>query len=219
MLTSTIVITGCSNVGANKRSNPVGAETDSESIVTAGTASYETASGTTRNTDPSLLPVVNVFASQNTVGAGTDVNLRAEAIDPAGSPVTIEWESSDGILTSVSGSSAVWQAPAYTSNSVISCIATNARGGRTQADVKIDVIGNSTYKLNILIDRCCLAAAVSDSSDSDFVPVAGARVILKAFDDVGITDKNGNVEFNVTQAERVASYSDIEVSYKDWDVT
>lgn len=219
LLTSTIVITGCSNVGANKRSNPVGAETDSESIVTAGTASYETASGTTRNTDPNLLPVVNVFASQNTVGAGTDVNLRAEAIDPAGSPVTIEWESSDGILTSVSGSSAVWQAPAYTSNSVISCIATNARGGRTQADVKIDVIGNSTYKLNILIDRCCLAAAVSDSSDSDFVPVAGARVILKAFDDVGITDKNGNVEFNVTQAERVASYSDIEVSYKDWDVT
>ncbi len=219
LLSSTIAITGCSDIGANKRSNPVGAEGDAETVVTAGTASYETASGTPRNTDPTLLPVVNVYASGNTVGAGTDVNFRAEAIDPAGSPITIEWQSSDGILTSVSGSSAVWQAPAYTSNSVVSCIATNARGGRTTADVNIEVIGNSTYKLNILIDRCCLAASVSDSTDSDFVPVAGARVILKAFNDVAITDKNGNVEFNVTQANKVATYSDIEVAYKDWDVT
>lgn len=218
LLASTVAITGCSDIGANKRSNPAGAETDAETVVTAGAFSTSVASGTTRNIDTSLLPVVNVYASQNTVGAGTDVNLRAEAIDPAGSAVSLEWESSDGILTSVNGSSAVWQAPAYTSKSVVSCIATNTRGGKTKSDVTIDVIGNSTYKLNVLVDRCCLAASVSDSCDSDYVPVAGARVVLKAFNDVAITDRNGNVEFNVTQAEKIATYSDIEVSYKDWDI-
>ncbi|MBP5467845.1 MAG: hypothetical protein J6Z11_01215 [Candidatus Riflebacteria bacterium] len=105
-----LVITGCSDVGANKRTNPVASETDSETNVSTGSASTDS-TDTPRTTESSLLPVVNIYASQNIVGAGNDINLRAEAIDPAGAPVTLTWDASEGILTSVSGSSAVWQAP------------------------------------------------------------------------------------------------------------
>ena len=216
LLASTVVITGCST--ATKRSNPLGSETDAESNVTEGSQTSGVDSEPSRNNDANLLPVVNVFASQTTVGAGNDINLRAEAIDPAGSPVTVEWQSTDGILVSVNGSSAVWQAPAYTSKPVISCVVTNSRGGKTKNDLEIEVIGNSFYKLNLLVDRCSFAASVSDSSEEDFVPAAGARVVLKAFNDVAISDRNGNVEFVVTQANKIATYSDIEVSYRDWNV-
>lgn len=216
-LLSVVFFTGCSNIGANKRTNPVASETDPETNVSTGT---KTSDSTTRNADNSLLPVINLYASQNIVGAGSEINLRAEAIDPAGAPVTLTWDSSEGILTSVNGSSAVWQAPNHTSNSVVSCTATDVRGGKTTANLEIEVIGNSVYKLNILADRCSLSAGVSsENTENAYVPVAGARVILKAFNDVAVSDKDGNVEFDVTQVEKIATYSDIEVSYKDWDIT
>ena len=216
---SCFLFTGCSNVGANKRTNPAGAETDPESTVTAASSSSDDDS-TTRTTETSFLPVVNLYASQNTVGAGNDINLRAEAIDPAGAPVTLTWDASDGILTSVNDSSAVWQAPAYTSQSTVSCTATDVRGGKTTAKLEIEVIGNSIYKLNVLVDRCSLSAPVSsNNTDNAFVPAAGARVILKEFNDTAVTDTNGNAEFNVTQADKIATYSDIIVSYKEWNVT
>ena len=217
-ITSCFLFTGCSDVGANKRTNPAGAETDPESTVTAASSSSDNT--TTRTAETSFLPVVNLYASQNTVGAGSDINLRAEAIDPAGAPVTLTWDASEGILTSVNGSSAVWQAPDYTSQSTVSCTATDVRGGKTTASLEIEVIGNSIYKLNVLIDRCSLSAPASwNNTDNAFVPAAGARVILKEFNNTAVTDTNGNVEFNVTQADKIATYSDIVVSYKDWNVT
>ncbi|MBQ2593428.1 MAG: Ig-like domain-containing protein [Candidatus Riflebacteria bacterium] len=217
-ITSCLFFTGCSNVGANKRTNPAGAETDPESSVSTGSSSTD--NPTTRTAETSFLPVVNIYASQNIVGAGSDINLRAEAIDPAGAPVTLTWDASEGILVSVNGSSAVWQAPAYTSKSTVSCTATDVRGGKSTANIEIEVIGNSMYKLNILVDRCSLfAPASSNNPDNPFVPAAGARVILKEFNDVAVSDKNGNVEFNVTQADKIATYSDIIVSYKDWNIT
>ncbi len=214
-----LVITGCSDVGDNKRTNPVASETDSETNVSTGSASTDS-TDTPRTTESSLLPVVNIYASQNIVGAGNDINLRAEAIDPAGAPVTLTWDASEGILTSVSGSSAVWQAPNYSSKSVVSCTATDVRGGKTTEKVEIEVIGNSTYKLNIMADRRSLSAAVnSNDSDNPYIPVAGARVTLKAFNEVAVSDKNGDVVFDVTQADRIATYSDIEVTFKEWDIT
>ena len=66
-ITSCFLFTGCSNVGANKRTNPAGAETDPESTVTAASSSSD--NNTTRTTETSFLPVVNLYASQNTVGA------------------------------------------------------------------------------------------------------------------------------------------------------
>ncbi len=216
-LISIFTFTGCSNVGANKRTNPVAGETDAETNVSTATASTDSE---TKTINSSLLPVVNLYASQKVVGAGSEINLRAEAIDPAGAPVTLTWDSDEGILVNVNGSSAVWQAPDHTSNSVVSCTATDVRGGKTTANIEIEVIGNSKYKLNILVDRCSLYATVnSENTEDDYVPVAGARVILKAFNEVAVSNTNGDVEFDVTQAEKIATYSDIEVTFKDWDIT
>ena len=216
-LLSIFTFTGCSNVGANKRTNPVAGETDAETYLSTGTASTDSG---TKTVESSLLPVVNIYASQNIVGAGAEINLRAEAIDPAGAPVTLTWDSNEGILVNVSGSSAVWQAPNYSSSSVVSCTATDVRGGKTTADVEIEVIGNSKYKLNILIDRCSLSASTSaENTENAYVPVAGARVILKAFNDVAVSNTNGDVEFDVTQTEKIATFSDVEVSFKDWNIT
>ena len=182
-LISIFTFTGCSNVGANKRTNPVAWETDAETNVSTATASTDSE---TKTINSSLLPVVNLYASQKVVGAGSEINLRAEAIDPAGAPVTLTWDSDEGILVNVNGSSAVWQAPDHTSNSVVSCTATDVRGGKTTANIEIEVIGNSKYKLNILVDRCSLYATVnSENTEDDYVPVAGARVILKAFNEIG----------------------------------
>ena len=216
-VTSCFMFTGCSNVGANKRTNPAAAETDPETTVSTGSSTTD--NNATRTAESSFLPVVNIYASQNTVGAGSDINLRAEAIDPAGAPVTLTWDATEGILTSINGSSAVWQAPNYSSKSTVSCTATDVRGGKSTANVEIDVIGNSIYKLNILVDRCSLFANVSSNDpENPFVPVAGARVVLKAFNDVAVTDRDGNAEFSVNQANKIATYSDIEVSYKDWNI-
>ena len=215
-LTSCFVFTGCSDVGANKRTNPIAGETDAEATVSTGTSSTDT---TSRTTESSFLPVVNIYASQNVVGANSEVNLRAEAIDPAGAPVTLTWDADEGILTSVEGSSAVWQAPSKSSRSTVSCTATDVRGGKTTANLEIEVIGNSKYNVNILVDRCSLNASVSsENPENAYVPVAGARVYLKAFNSTSITDRSGNAEFDVTQAETIATYSEIEVSYKDWDI-
>ncbi len=215
-VSSCFVFTGCSDVGANKRANPVASETDSETSVSTGSSSTDT----TKSPENSLLPVVNIYASQNIVGAGNEINLRAEAIDPAGAPVTLTWDSSEGILVNVSGSTAVWQAPGHSSSSVVSCTATDVRGGKTTANVEIEVIGNSTYKLNILADRRSLNASVSaENTENTYVPVAGARVTLKAFNNVAVSDKNGDVVFDVTQTDTIATYSDIEVSFKEWDIT
>ena len=43
-----LVITGCSDVGANKRTNPVASETDSETNVSTGSASWRDRIQTTR---------------------------------------------------------------------------------------------------------------------------------------------------------------------------
>ena len=215
-LTSCVLFTGCSDVGANKRTNPVGSETDAEATVSTGTSSTDT---TSRPADNSLLPVVNVYSSKNVIGAGNEINLRAEAIDPAGAPVTLTWDANEGILISVNGSTAVWQAPTYSSRSIVSCTATDVRGGKTTANVEIEVIGNSKYKLNILADRRSLTASVnSQDTDNAYVPVAGARVVLKALNEIAVSDKNGNIEFDVTQVDKIATFSDIEVTFKEWDI-
>lgn len=211
-----LTVSGCGT--ASKTANPAGANTNPESTVSAGTLSSD--EETTSSPSTGFLPVVNVTASSNTVGAGSDVYLRAEAIDPAGAQVSLAWEASDGILTNVNGSSAVWQAPLMSSKSIVSCIATDVRGGKTQADVEIEVIGNSIYKLNIMADRSSLMNSVSSANtNSAYLPVAGARVFVKAFNATGVTDKNGDVEFNVTQTDKIAKTSEVTVNFKNWNIT
>ena len=82
-----LTASGC---GTSKKStNPVGADTRSESTVTAGQAGSLDDESTVKTPESKLLPVINVYASQNIVGANAEVNLRAEAIDPTGAQVSL----------------------------------------------------------------------------------------------------------------------------------
>ncbi len=192
--------------------NPTAA--DPETSINRGDS---TASDTTGLT---LAPVVNVFASKTIVGPLTEIDLRAEAVDPAGGQVTIAWQAESGTIINTNGSNAIWKAPAQTSSNKIVCIATDVRGTSTKAEVTVEVIGNAVYRLIINADRSSLLTSrITSDPASPFVAVAGARVSIEGFADSGVTDAAGAVEFNLDQSTAVASSAQVTVSYYDWEAS
>lgn len=201
---------GCTNANSISKLNPAAA--DPESVINLP------AEDTTRATE--LKPVVNIFAAKDVVGPGAEILLRAEAIDPAGGAVSVAWDTTAGIIINTDGSSAVFKAPEQTSKAVVSCVATDVRGGRTTATVEIEVIGNSTYRLNITADRTAIVSGkASGDTSSPFVPVGGARVEMQGLGEIGITSSDGMVEFNIDQTRQVATWSNVIVKYLDWEIT
>ncbi|HNX77589.1 MAG TPA: Ig-like domain-containing protein [Candidatus Rifleibacterium sp.] len=209
-----VAIAGCTSSNSLSSLNPTAADTDTEAAITRGDGT-NTASNTSTIT---LAPVVNIYTARNTVGPQAEVDLRAEAIDPAGGQVNIAWESPTGTFISTSGSNATWKAPLESSKNTITCIATDVRGKSTRAEVSIEVIGNAVYRLVINADRTSLVTSrLSADAGALFVPVAGARVEIAGFGSSGVTDASGMVEFNLDQGESVASSAQISVSYYDWE--
>ena len=205
-----MVIAGCTSSNSISSLNPVAA--DAEADITIGDTTE------TRATD--LLPVVNIYAARSVVGPEAELSLRAEAIDPAGGQVTIAWEASAGNLISTDGSNAVWKAPAQTSTNIITCIATDVRGGKATADYSVEVVGNSTYRLTVMADRTSVQTSrITSDPTSPVVPVAAARVELAAIGEIGVSDGNGMVEFNIDQASALATSTLVIVRHGDWEVS
>lgn len=202
---------GCSSANSVSSLNPAAA--DPESSINLG----ETASDTK---SLELVPVVNIFTSRTVVGPGTEIDLRAEAIDPAGGQVSLVWEASDGVMINTNGSNAIWKAPAQTSNAKVACVATDVRGKSARAEVSIEVIGNAVYRLVITADRSSLLTSrITSDATNPFVPVAGARIEMQGFGDIGVTDSSGMVEFNIDQSSAVATGSQVIVRYYDWEIS
>lgn len=206
----TIIVTGCSSVNSIDSLNP--AAPDPETELNIGK--------TTETPSVNAVPVVNIYAARNVVGPQGELNLRAEAIDPAGGQVSIAWQASDGNIISTEGSNAVWKAPAQTSTSIITCIATDVRGGQASAEYSVDVVGNSTYRLTINADRTSvLTGRINIDSTSPVVPISGARVELAAIGETAVSDGNGMVEFNIDQAQVLATSTLVIVKYLDWEIS
>ncbi|PKL46885.1 MAG: hypothetical protein CVV42_15000 [Candidatus Riflebacteria bacterium HGW-Riflebacteria-2] len=204
-----LTIAGCSSTNSISSLNPAAADPESELNI---------GSTETRTSNP--VPVVVIYASRNVVGPEAELNLRAEAIDPTGGQVTITWEASDGNIISSDGSNAVWKAPSQTSTNIITCIATDVRGGQAKADYSVDVVGNSTYRLNILADRTSiLTGRISGDPASPVVPISGARIELSAVGEVGVSDSSGMIEFNIDQAQALATSTLVTVKYLTWEVS
>lgn len=205
-----VTIVGCSSANSISSLNPVAADPESSITLDDG-SEVKTAE---------LAPVVNVFASKTVVGPAAEIDLRAEAIDPAGGQIDLSWEANTGTIISTSGSKAVWQAPSQTSIANITCIATDVRGKSTKAELSIEVIGNSMYRLVINADRSSiLTSRITGDVSNPYVPVAGARVEMQGLGDIGLTDAAGMVEFNIDQSSRVASYAQVVVKYLDWEIS
>ena len=203
------IIAGCTSANSISSLNPVAADPETELNI-----------GDTTKTSTTLLPVVNIYASRAVVGPEAELMLRAEAIDPAGGQVTVAWEADAGNIISTDGSNAVWKAPAQTSSSIIACVATDVRGGKGRAEYKVDVVGNSTYRLTITADRTSvLTGRIDANSTSPVVPIGGAKIELTAVGEVGTSDSNGMVEFNIDQAQALATSTMIIVKYMNWEVS
>jgi len=206
-----VTFAGCSSSNSINSLNP--AASDPESSISRGT-------DTVADTEISLAPVVNIFASRTTVGPQAEIDLRAEAVDPAGGQVAITWEAANGTIITANGSNAVWKAPSQTSTSKIACIATDVRGTSTRAEISVEVIGNSVYRLVVNADRSSvLTSRITSDPASPFVPVAGARVSIEGFGDSAVTDSSGAVEFSLDQGDVVASSAVVSVSYYDWEAS
>ncbi|PKL45834.1 MAG: hypothetical protein CVV41_02185 [Candidatus Riflebacteria bacterium HGW-Riflebacteria-1] len=209
MLTA-IIVAGCTSSNSIKSLNPVAADAEKDLKIGDNTD--------TRST--SLLPVVNIYAARSVVGPEAELSLRAEAVDPAGGQVNIAWEASNGNIISTDASNAVWKAPAETSTNVITCIATDVRGGQAKAEYSVEVVGNSTYRLTIKADRTSvLTSRITSDPTSPVVPVSAARVELAAIGEVGVSDGSGMVEFNIDQASALATSTLVIVRHGDWEVS
>lgn len=210
----TFSIAGCTQTGAASATNPVGASTDPESTLNIG--------GTTNTSGKSAnkAPVINLSLQKSSVGTGAELNLSAEALDPDGDKITFDWSSSEGVFVKNAGSSVVWKAPDMPTIASISCRVSDNSGAETTAYATIEVIGNSIYRLVVTADRAALVAGSIAKNDEQFyVPVPGARVELVDSGDVGVTDTNGAVEFNIDQTSGVATTTVVNVKCYDWDIS
>lgn len=209
-LLTIITVAGCTNANSISSLNPAAADPEAELNIgdTTGTRSSET------------VPVVNIYADRNIVGPEAELNLRAEAIDPAGGQIEIAWVASAGHIISTEGSKAVWKAPAQTSTNIITCIATDVRGGQSKANYSVEVVGNSTYRLTLLADRTAvLTSRVAGDPGSPVLPISGARIELTAVGEVAVSDSSGMVEFNIDQAQALATSTLVTIRYLDWEVS
>ncbi len=207
-----VAVAGCTSSNSISSLNATAADTeiDAEASISKGTASS--------TSTITLAPVVNIYASKTTVGPQAEIDLRAEAVDPAGGKVDIAWEAKSGTFISTSGANAIWKAPLESSSNKIACIATDVRGKSTRAEVAVEVIGNAVYRLVLTADRSSIVTSrVSANATTMYVPIAGARVEIAGFGSSGVTDAAGMVEFNLDQAENVASSAQVSVSYYDWE--
>lgn len=205
-----MAIAGCTSTNSISSLNPTAADPESSINLPE--------SDETRATE--LIPVVNIIAAKTIAGPGAEISLRAEAIDPAGGAITLAWEASGGTIINTDGHTAIWKAPNQTSAPVIACVATDVRGKQARAELKIDVVGNSTYRLVINADRTSIMAGrVTSDASNPFVPVSGARVEMEGMGEIGVSDTTGMVEFNIDQSTAVATYSLVKINYQDWEAS
>lgn len=204
-------ISGCTQANSLSSANPAGADANPESVINVGDS--------TGNKSENFAPVINLIAEKTVVGPESEVIIRAESLDPEGGQVDISWDADTGDLISTDASRAIWKAPAIGTSATVSCVAQDAAGLTSRAEVKIEVLANGVYRLTVMADRTAIQTGrISGDDTSLYVPVSGARVEMPQLGQVGVTDANGTVEINIDQTESVATGTFMSVRYLDWEV-
>jgi hypothetical protein len=175
--------------------------------------------GTNDSKSDNGAPVVNLSASKTVVGTKSEVVLTAETLDPEGAQLEVIWDADAGNLTTTTASRAVWQSPEVGTLAVVTCMATDPAGKSARAEVQIEVLANSTYRLTIMADRSAIQTGrISAKDNSLYVPVSNAKIEMPALGLTGVTDSSGVVEFDINQNESVATGTYAQVTYLDWEV-
>ncbi|HOY66739.1 MAG TPA: Ig-like domain-containing protein [Candidatus Ozemobacteraceae bacterium] len=208
VVVTAILFGGCTNA------NSVAALRTTDGAETALTDT-ETTSGTGGN----LSPMLNLTSGGSLTGFGGEITLTADAIDPDGDPVQLNWTASGGTIIRNVSNSAVWKAPSMTGTFEITCSADDRKGGITTKKTSVDVVGGRIYAITVQINRTSLLVnPTSAAADGDWLPLAQAKVTIPALDLVGITNAQGKTEIALDAGNLVASSAEVRIQYLDWDL-
>ncbi|MGM0599186.1 MAG: Ig-like domain-containing protein [Candidatus Rifleibacteriota bacterium] len=206
-----LTFSGCTNANSLSSENPVGSETDPESIINDDDDQ--------QTKSENFAPVLNLMVDREVVGPDSEVIIRAETLDPEGGQVEVTWDADIGDLINTAVSRAVWKAPDHGATAKISCTAEDINGLKTESEVQIEVLANGVYQLRVMADRSAIQTAFSeDAADNLYIPVSGAKVELPALGKQGVTNNDGLFEFNIDQTQDLATSAKVLIDYLDWKV-
>lgn len=212
LLIFAVAISGCTDSNSIKSLNPTGADPESSinlpdrSLPDEEQAKFE--------------PMINIIVDRNIVGPEAELDLRAEALDPAGGILELDWDADKGTIITNNGSRITWQAPANATTATISCTATDQNGKSKAASAQIEVLGSGIFRLTITAERSSiLTGRIDADSLSPVVPVTGAKVELVKIGATSITNQAGAVEFAIDQTVTVATSTTVIVKYSDWEIS
>lgn len=213
ILIFTATISGCTDSNSISSLNPAGA--DPESSINLPDRSLPDEEGQTN-----FQPMINIIVDRNIVGPEAELELRAEALDPSGGVLELDWDADEGTITANNGSRITWQAPTTATTATISCTATDKSGNSKAATAQIEVLGSGVFRLTITAERSSiLTGRIDADSLSPVVPVSGAKVELVNIGATSVTNQAGAVEFAIDQTVIVATSTTVIVKYSDWEIS
>lgn len=201
----------------------LGGCTNANSI--AGIDTTETAETTLTDTSSTatsanLSPILNVTSSNAMVGLQGEVTLTADAIDPDGDPVQLNWTASGGVIIKNVSNMAVWKAPSTTGSFEISCLASDGKGGATSSKLNLTVVGGRVYSLTVQINRASLLVNQGGgTAEGEWLPLSQAKVTIPSLNLVGITNAEGKAEIALDGGTAVASSAEVQIQYLDWNLS
>ncbi|MBP7633346.1 Ig-like domain-containing protein [Candidatus Ozemobacteraceae bacterium] len=201
----------------------LGGCTNANSI--AGIDTTETTTTTLTDTSPpppssNLSPILNITSSNAMVGLEGEVTLTADAIDPDGDPVQLNWTASGGVIIKNMSNMAVWKAPSTTGSFEISCLASDGKGGATSSKLNVAVVGGRVYRVTVQVNRTSLLVNQTGSTaDGEWLPLPQAKVTIPSLNLVGITNAEGKAEIALDGGSFVASSAEVRIAYLDWNLS
>ncbi len=171
-------------------------------------------------TSANLSPILNITSSNAMVGLEGEVTLTADAIDPDGDPVQLNWTASDGVIIKNMSNMAVWKAPSTTGSYDISCLASDGKGGAASSNLNVAVVGGRVYRVTVQVNRASLLVSqTGPTADGEWLPLAQAKVTIPSLNLVGITNADGKAELALDSGTSVASSAEIRITYLDWNLS
>ncbi len=171
------------------------------------------------SSEVTLKPAVHIVTELSAIEAGTEVELIADAIDPAGGAVKVYWEASMGEIRDTWGSSALWATPMKSGEAEIKCTAVDARGEKSEALLKVKVIANRTYKVTVLSEKRSMITSTVYNDNDPYIPASNVKVEIPAVGKIAVTNTEGIAEINVPsdylqqEAEVIVSFGNRKITY------
>lgn len=163
--------------------------------------------------------VLNIISDRAVTGTTETLSLRAEALDPQGGLVDLQWQSSSGVIIENHGSRITWKAPEIATEAIIICKASTDSGSKASAETRVQVINPGIYRLEVRVHRSSLIASrIETDSSEEYVPLGSAKVKMLDTDLVTVTDRRGIAEFDISSQQLSSRNATIRVKHSEWEI-